>query len=85
MQKLYQKGYNLVGRMRNSNEITVNTTGGYFIICGFVMQKTVKEISMAELGLKRGRESNQAESGLSRYRRTMKAQRWDAFGRLKEC
>ena len=48
------------------------------------MQKTVKEISMAELGLKRGRESNQAESGLSRYRRTMKAQRWDAFGRLKE-
>lgn len=80
----FQKGYNLVGRMRNSNEIRVNTTGGYFIICGFVMKKIVKEISMEELGLKRGRESNQAELGLSRRRRTMKAQRWDAFGRLKE-
>ena len=48
------------------------------------MKKTVKEISMEELGLKRGRESNQAEFGLSRCRRTMKAQRWDASGRLKE-
>ena len=48
------------------------------------MKKIVKEISMEELGLNRGRESNQAELGLSRRRRTMKAQRWDAFGRLKE-
>lgn len=70
--------------MRNSNEIRVSTTGGYFIICGFVMKKTVKEVSMEELGLKRGRESDQAEFGFSRCRRTMKAQRWDAFDRLKE-
>ena len=49
-----------------------------------MMNKTVKEVSVEELGLKRERESNQAEFGFSRCRRTMKAQRWDAFDRLKE-
>ena len=62
----------------------VNTTGGYFILCGFYEEEIMKGGAMAELGVKGRRESKGAELGFSRCRKTIKAQRWDAFSRLKE-